>query len=192
MANLKRLDVGLVLVLLAVGWLWLRTHDAKVRAEALSAARADSVVAALAVQDSVYGAYVRMDSAYTGEIIKLQDSLQMQYIRLDSVRLDSRRLVDSILTLENLPPIVRVVVDTLIAEADACHAALGNCSGTLLLWERRVDLCTDQLATCRFQRRGYADLYLEAQKASKPSIFKRLEIALPFMGAATILTLLIR
>lgn len=186
---MNKLNVGLVVGLLAVGFLWLRAHDASVAAHALAEARADSMRVVTAQKDSTYD---YMDSTYAAALIKSQDSLAESIGRLSEVRRGSRKLADSLLKIEDLPPEVVVVIDTLIAEADACDEALGTCQGQILIWGQRMDSCNYAVGVCREQRQKYADMYMESVAANKPNLFKRLEISLPFMAAAVLLTLVVR
>jgi len=168
---------AILAVIVAIGFMWLKSHDARVRAEALGDARRDSIMVVLAIQDSVDAVADSIQLALSADASILRDSLEVHENRYIFMKKESRNLVDSLTlallrgdTVTNVQ--IVTVIDTLIAEADACADALGGCKELNLLYVSQLNTCTSGLGLCREQRERFSQLYLEEQ-GNKPGLLSR-------------------
>jgi len=157
-------------------------------------AQRDSVIVALAHNDSLLSDYAATDTALAAELITLQDSLSASATTLNNTRHYSRLLADSLITSllrGDTVEIVQIVtvVDTLIAEADACNDALGTCNRVSELWKVRYTNCNTAFGVCKSDRVSLETLYLDV---SKRSLFERFSDALPWMAGTAIVVLVVR
>jgi hypothetical protein len=167
----KYLTPSTILALIVVGWFWLQARDARIRAETLAEARADSLQAALVVGDSLVGELLERDTA----LKRQADSLT---VRLDAERAAFTRLrirnqaqsgkLDSLLAaLPDSSPLP-ALVDTLQAEAQACHSALGACDSVRVILLARVALRDSIIAVRDTALATTREFWEEAEQRSRP------------------------
>ena len=181
----------LALVLVLVGWLWLREHDARVREAAAAQRSQDSLVAAVAA--------VRAEAAvrYTADSLAAQRAVRERDAALARARADAARTADSLGKLlvglaaaapESLQPLIdrmladwtahldadlqeRAAADSALAERDARYVGLeGAYAADLAAVQRQLDEALAQLA--------------RANARAAPGLLRRVWGALPWIGGA--------
>lgn len=157
----------LVLIALALGFFWLKAHDAGVRAEARAQATADSVGYLLEQLDS---AYLEQDSLRTifvdsMRVLEGQSTIYRARTRLLESRSDSilstlsiQLYADSTLS-DSTRAVIDQAVDVLQDQVWTCNQALGNCESRVSLLSIQLESDTILLRQARFNTRQFAELY---------------------------------
>ena len=179
----------------AIGFGWARAHDAKVRADALAEARADSLHAALATGDSIRG--LLQAKALALDSLKQAQARHYERDRVTLAaadrRVDSTRSVlDSLLrSLPDTAPLAIAITNERIAGA-SCRLALASCDSLGVLLTHEVANRDSVIAILEPAQQRLRAMWEQAEKRSRPGFFGRLRIGLPFAAAGLILGVLIK
>ena len=156
----------LVLIALALGFFWLKAHDATVRAEARAQSTADSVDYLLEQLDSAYLEQDSLRTVFVDSMRVLEG--QSTIYRARTVTLDSRAdsllaVLDTQLGRDSIQDSTKVAivnaVDVLQDQVWTCNQALGNCESRVSLLNNQLTEETILLRQARFNVRQFAELY---------------------------------
>jgi hypothetical protein len=186
----KLLSPGLILGLLAVGFLWLRAHDARVKADALADARADSIQVAYELLEQVHAERDSINALRELEKAELRDSMTTQRTRMYRSQASAAELRDSVQALlaadcqvpENL---FVALVDNLSAGLEACDEALGNCDEITEVQGLQLVARDSTIAELTEGRQSLVHELGVANRRANPGFFKRLEMSFPFVAFFT-------
>lgn len=170
----------------ALGFGWMRAHDARVRADALAQARADSMRTALAAIDSLAFRYRADSVAYVRERDSLLAVTDEYGGRAATLRERNRQLatrLDSALAATG-DPFVIAAVDTLRAEAAACDTALTACRTANVVTLGRLAVADSLVQELEPANARLVELWQDAEKRAHPSLFTRILRSLPYMAVA--------
>lgn len=172
------------LLAVLVAALWLKAHDASVRADALAEARRDSLETALASVERVTLRLAAADSALA--VHEAADRARLAASRralaVATAQRDSTAAVlDSVLlTLPDTAPL-HIAITRERDYGVACRGALNACTDLALTLTARIDTLTAERDLLRPALTRTTYLWREAEKRRNPSLFGRLRIALPFV-----------
>jgi hypothetical protein len=160
-----------MLALIVVGWFWLQARDARIRADTLAEARADSLTAALVAGDSLVGVLSQRDTLLKNQGDSLTVRLEAERARMNHIMQRNRQYsvaLDSLLAaLPDSSPLP-ALVDTLKAETQACHSALGACDSVRVILLARVALRDSIIAVRDTALATTREFWQEAEQRSRP------------------------
>lgn len=164
---------GLALGIVLIGYVMLRLHDARVRAEARFEVKADSLKAALEqirlLQDSV----ARVDALRLAELDSLSDRLAAARHEADTLRMRSDALAEDLRA--ELPDSVRPGLDSLIgsyeAQIDALHRALAAADSVGAIQRARLAARDSVIAELNRALHRTEEFWQAAEKRARPGLF---------------------
>ena len=174
--------------------LWLKAHDGQIKAAALAEMRADSLHAALATGDSIRGIL----QAKALALDSLRQAQAQHYQRDRAVlavanrRNDSTAAVlDSVLvSLPDTAPLAIAIVNERVA-GQSCRYALASCDSLGVLLTHEVANRDSVIAILEPAQQRLRAMWAAAEKRSRPGLFARIRIGLPFAAAGIIVGALI-
>jgi len=183
-----------LVVALLIGFAWLKAHDGQIRANALAEARADSLRMALATGDSIRG----LLQARALALDSLRQAQAQHYQRDRAVlavanrRNDSTAAVlDSVLvSLPDTAPLAIAITNERIAGA-SCRLTLASCDSLGVLLTHEVANRDSVIAILEPAQQRLRAMWAAAEKRSRPGLFGRIRIGLPFAAAGVIVGALI-
>lgn len=191
---MKRLPWGLILGLVCAGGIWLHFHDVSVRQTALLSLRDDSLKAVSSRLDAAEHARADADEHARRTIQVLQDSIDWQQLRRDS--LQAVFTVDLMELRASLPPGQRIYVDNLdrnqkalTAASEAVIAALTVQRDSALTGWARADSAAGAEKALREKWEGEA---LAWRKRAAPGLLEQARRGLPWLAAGLLLGLILR
>ncbi len=180
-------------VVLAMGWFWLRSHDAQVRAETLADVRADSLAHAKTELATIQGARAIAESLAVVRIQRLTDSLATQRRQFARASRETQRLtgqLDSVLADSTVPDSVVVIVNQTVTafedQVASCTLALRTCEAIVAAKDSslaRRDSTVGELTA--LLESTEALLATERSRAS-PGFLTRLSRSLPFVAVGIV------
>lgn len=202
----KLLSPGLVVLLVVGFFVWLHEHDKSIALQALSEAQHDSVVnareelaMAIMARDSVQRIRDSVEVERVKEVKELRDSLKQRNDRLAVLGRRAGELTDSLRGFldagATLPTgLVGRTVDALVNERDECLDGLSECArldslrqGQITSRDSTIVAKDSTIAEVEQSATQLTNLYEQALKRSNPSVFKKIEWALPWVAVLTAL-----
>ena len=187
-------DWILLLVAAGLAWGWVRSYGDKRASDALAEARADSLKRELAVGDSLRG----LLDTHRDTIRTLRTAQAQHYQRDRTVlavanrRNDSTAAVlDSVLAaLPDTAPLAIAISNERIA-GTSCRLTLASCDSLGVLLTLEVANRDSVIAVLEPSLASTRRLWEAAEKRSRPSLFGRIRIGLPFAAAGVLVGALI-
>lgn len=195
---MKRYAPYVVAAVLAL--LWLRSHDARVRAESQSEIQHDSLTREI---DSLTSRELARDAARTA--IERRDSARADSLR--GLRRELRQLTAAgdtagavllahadrdTLVSDSLRGLIRVTLGIMDRSARACNAALNQCDSLLAGRDAVIASLDSSRSEFHAAMHRSNELLTAALRRSRPGLFRRLEISLPFAAAAFLVGAILR
>lgn len=182
-----------VVALVAFGW--FKAHDAKVRADALADARRDSLTSALDSAGRLTDRLTSRDSALAvHEAADRQRAAasRSQLAAATAKRDSTAAVLDSVLaSLPETAPLSIAITNERQAGA-ACRLALTDCEALGLTLTARAAVLDSTVNVLEPALASTRRMWEAAERARHQSIFGKLRIALPFMGATALGVLLLK
>ena len=183
-----------LVVALLIGFAWLKAHDGQIRANALAEARGDSLRRELATGDSIRG----LLQAKALALDSLKQAQARHYLisknitRTAQARADSTAAVlDSVLvSLPDTAPLAIAIVNERVA-GQSCRYALASCDSLGVLLTHEVANRDSVIAILEPAQQRLRAMWAAAEKRSRPGLFGRIRIGLPFAAAGVIVGALI-
>ena len=183
-----------LVVALLIGFAWLKAHDGQIRANALAQVRADSLALVLDSVAARDGRLARADSQLARH--EAADRIRLAASRaalvVASRRADSTgHVLDSVLqVLPDTAPLAIAISDERRLRV-SCTVALEDCGALNLTLTARTDTLAAAIAELRPALERTKGLWQAAEQRSRPGLFGRLRIGLPFAAAGVIVGALI-
>ncbi len=185
-----KLNATFVLIIVALGFLWFKSHDARVRSDAIAKVRADSLNTALAVKDRLIGELAHRDTLLLESQVRHRADIEALRKSLRTIRASNRnysRRLDSALTVLPDTSVFVVGITRLREEARTCGLALSKCDSLNVVLLGRLTLKDSVIGELQPALDRTREMWKQAEKRSRPGIFKTMERALPYLGMAFVL-----
>jgi len=183
-----------IVALLVGAGLWVKGYGDKRASEALAEARADSLHTALATGDSLRGLLrakaLALDSMKRSQAQHYQRDRAV--LAVATRRNDSTAAVlDSVLrALPDTAPLAIAITNERIAGA-SCRLALASCDSLGVLLTAEVANRDSVIAVLEPAHQRLREMWEQAEKRSRPGLFGRLRIGLPFAAAGVLIGALV-
>lgn len=182
-----KLNLSLVLIILAVGFFWLRSHDARVKSDAIAKVRADSLNTALAKKDTLVGQLAHRDTLLLESQARHRADVEFLRTSLETIRdrnRDYSRQLDSALTVLPDTSVIVEGVTRLREEAETCSLAFSKCDSLNVVLLGRLTLKDSVISELEPALERTREMWQQAEKRSRPGIFKTLERSFPYLVVA--------
>lgn len=195
---MKRYAPYLVAAVLAL--LWLRSHDARVRAEARSEIQHDSLtreIDSLASRErerETRRAEIQKASAARADSLRgLRRELRHLTAAGDTAGAALLAHADrDTLVSDSLRGLIRLTLGIMDRSARACSSALNQCDSLLAGRDAVIASLDSSRAEFHHAMHRSNELLTAALRRARPGLFRRLEISLPFAAAAFLVGAILR
>lgn len=194
---MKRYLPYVIAVIIAL--LWLQAREGRIRAEALSDQRADSLNVVLAGMDSLQVERDRLRMAAEAGVSRLNAALTLSRSRLTRLRTEGEAASAGLVAhldrdstaSDSLRGLVNITLTILSDQAVACEAVLVSCD-SIQTGQRAIILGLDSTVA----ERGKAlarmrEMFEVERRRARPGLLGRLRIALPWMAGTALAVLVL-
>lgn len=195
---MKRYAPFVLAVILAL--LWLKAHDARVRAEARAEIQADSLgreIDSLVIRErqrEMVRAEIQKVSVARADSLR---GLRQEFLILKNAgdtagaALLAHADRDTLVS-DSLRGLIRLTLGIMDRSARACSSALGQCDSLLAGKDAVIAQLDSSRAEFHHAMHRSNELLTAALQRARPGLFRRLEIALPFAAAAFLVGAILR